>query len=512
MKNLKFKKAVAVVLAGAAALSVAACGGGASEGGAASTDAAGDNSESYTKIVYAFKSFNNIPEDLSDVNEAINEITRDAIGVEVELMPIASASYGQQISLMMQGGEQLDLFHTGSGLEFATAMNNHQLYDISDIVEEHAAGAIEAVGADFMKTEVVDGRTYGIPANKGIALAPTFLYRADIMEEIGVDPASIQDIHDLTEVFAKVKEHYPDMTPLVPVNPGDSGMINTIYGFDYLGDRYLTPTGILNGDSMTVENFYETEEFKDILTLARDWYNQGYIMGDAATTTSTSVELLSAGKGFSYISNYAGSDAAAQITAQTGQQIGGLRLSEPYLGTSDVNRVSWVVASTSKNPEKALDFLNLTYTNKDVINLIIYGIEGRDYVKVSDNVVRYPDGMDASTVPYTAQLSCGVCGSQFLQYLMEGADAETQEVMKADNENAGRSRAFGFLFDSSSVKTQYTAVNNVINQYLPGLRCGSLDPETELPKFLQSLKEAGLDEIIQAKQQQLDAWAQQNAG
>ena len=26
------------------------------------------------------------------------------------------------------------------------------------------------------------------------------------------------------------------MIPLVPVNPGDSGMINTIYGFDYLGD------------------------------------------------------------------------------------------------------------------------------------------------------------------------------------------------------------------------------------------------------------------------------------
>ena len=51
--------------------------------------------------------------------------------------------------------------------------------------------------------------------------------------------------------------------------------------------------------------------------------------------------------------------------------------------------------------------------------------------------------------------------------------------MKEDNQNAGRSKAFGFTFDSSTVKTQYTAVNNVINQYLPGLRCGSLDPETE---------------------------------
>lgn len=86
------------------------------------TDQKTEGNEEYTKIVYAFKSFNNIPEDLSDVNEAISEITREKIGVEVELMPIASSAYGQQVSLAMQGGEQLDLFHTGSGLELSTCL------------------------------------------------------------------------------------------------------------------------------------------------------------------------------------------------------------------------------------------------------------------------------------------------------------------------------------------------------------------------------------------------------
>ena len=46
-----------------------------------------------------------------------------------------------------------------------------------------------------MKTEVVDGKVYGIPADKGVALAPTLLYREDIMEEIGVDPADIKNIN-----------------------------------------------------------------------------------------------------------------------------------------------------------------------------------------------------------------------------------------------------------------------------------------------------------------------------
>lgn len=524
MKRQVKKFAAAAAAAALAAVSLAACSGGnetpqgqtqaqenqKTDQAAGQTSGKEAKSEGYTKVVYAFKSFNNIPEDVSDVEEAINQITREKIGVEVELMPLASSTYGQQVSLAMQGGEQVDLFHSGGGLEFAGCLANHQAYDITDLVEEHAAGAMEAVGEDFMKAATLEGKVYGIPANKGVAKAPTFLYRADIMEEIGTDPETIKTIDDLTEVFAKVKEAYPDMSPLVPVNPGDSGMVNTIYGFDYLGDRYLNPTGVLKGDSMTVENFYETEEFKNILTLAREWYNAGYIMGDAATTTSTSTELLSADKGFSYISNYAGSDAAIQISAQTGKDIGGIRLSDPYLMTTEVNSVTWMVASTSKVPEKALEFLDLTYTDPDVINLIIYGIEGRDYVKVSDKTVAYPDGLDASSVPYTAQLSCGICGSQFNQYVLDGADLETFDIMRDDNLNSGKSKAFGFMFDSSSVKTQYTAVSNVINQYLPGLRCGSLDPETELPKFQQRLKEAGIDDIIQAKQQQLDSWVSGN--
>ena len=69
--------------------------------------------------------------------------------------------------------------------------------------------------------------------------------------------------------------------------------------------------------------------------------------------------------------------------------------------------------------------------------------------------------------------------------------------------------AMGFTFDSSSLKTQYTAVKNVISQYLPGLLCGSLDPDTELEKFEQALMDAGYQDILDAKQEQLDAWLAQ---
>lgn len=74
---------------------------------------------------------------------------------------------------------------------------------------------------------------------------------------------------------------------------------------------------------------------------------------------------------------------------------------------NEFNAISWMVSSTTDVPEAAMKFLNLTFTDEDIINLIIYGIEERDYVIDEDGYVSYPEGQDSTTVPYTAQLSCG---------------------------------------------------------------------------------------------------------
>ena len=155
---------------------------------------------------------------------------------------------------------------------------------------------------------------------------------------------------------------------------------------------------------------------------------------------------------------------------------------------------------------RALTLDVLTFTDPDVCNTILYGIEGRDYVKNADGTVSYPEGQDAASVPYTAQLSCGTMGNFFIMYPMAGTSLESLEWELEQNRTAKTSVAMGFTFDNSSVKTEYTAVTNVIEQYLPGLICGSVDPATEIPVFLERLKEAGLGEIIASKQAQLNDW------
>lgn len=491
-----------------AAMLLSACGPTAATqapsepGGAPQTSEGG---EAPAEIHMAFLSFNRIPEPdaLASVEKAINAITVPKINATVKLHPFSLAEYTQQITLLLQSGEGLDVYHSLGDLPQRVSRN--EFLDITSMIDQYAPEAKAEVGDAFLKTTTLNGKLYGIPAYKGVALAPNLVYRADIMEEIGVNPASIKSVYDLTEVYAKVKAKYPDMIPLVPVHPGDLGLVTTLYGIDFLGDDYLRPVAVLVGDDTRVVNFYETQIFRDLVNLAREWYQKGYVLKDAATTTSNVLEYMSGGKAFSYIAAYAGTQAYTQISAQTGQPIRMVRLGKPYLSTSSINALTWGVATTSKHPEAALKFINLLFTDKDVINLVIYGIEGRDYVKVDADHVKYPEGQDGSTVPYTAQLSCGIVGNQFIQYQMEGTDMADLQLMLEENRNSAMSPAMGFTFDSTSVVNEYAAVVNVIGQYVPGLLTGSMDP-AEIPNFLAQLKAAGIDKIVAAKQQQLDQW------
>lgn len=493
----------------AIALSVAtlaACSGNGSEGGGSAGKP--------EKVVFAYLSFNKIPEDLSDIENVLNDYMRDKINVEVELKLYGPAEYEQRVNLALQSGEQLDLFTTYGG--FSGYVSRNQLYPLDDLLETHGKDLLAILekdfGPDMLKATTVNGKIYGIPVNKGFALPATFVYDADRMQELGFTADDINRLEDLPVIFEALKQQYPEVVPFGPVNvnPSDTYLIDwliDIHEVDTLTDRSFV--GVVFGDSGKVVNLYETDEFRHAVQMMYEWNQKGYLQKDAATTTISMSELIASGSGFSFMAGYAGLQAGKALGAQMNKNIETKRLTEEYFDTASVNNVVWMLSGSTKAPEAAMKFLNLFYTDPFVINTILYGIEGRDYVKVDEHHVRFPDGMTASDVPYTAQLSTGMIGSESLQYQFEGTDWSDVEFKLKENKETKRSPYFGFIFDMSDVRTEMSAINNVKNQYVPGLITGSLDPETTIPKFLEALKDAGADRVIQAKQEQLDRWLEQ---
>lgn len=96
--------------------------------------------------------------------------------------------------------------------------------------------------------------------------------------------------------------------------------------------------------------------------------------------------------------------------------------------------------------------------------------------------------------------------NQTIAAVYEGVDPEIWTINNEFRASAAVSPALGFKFDSSGVMNEITACNNVIAKYETGLRWGELDPAEALPKLNKELYDAGLQTIIDAKQEQLDAF------
>ena len=186
----------------------------------------------------------------------------------------------------------------------------------------------------------------------------------------------------------------------------------------------------------------------------------------------------------------------------------------PALATTDrVTMGLWSIAGSCEHPEAAMKMLNALYSDPEISNLYLYGVEGKHYQVVEAGAVtngqdriNYLDGVDATTTTYRKS-GTWLQPNQLIGDIW-GLDlpADYWDATRDFNNNSDKSAAFGFSFDATKTANEITACTNVVNKYHKALVCGALDPEETLPKFNQELKDAGIETIIAEKQSQLDTW------
>jgi len=122
--------------------------------------------------------------------------------------------------------------------------------------------------------------------------------------------------------------------------------------------------------------------------------------------------------------------------------------------------------------------------------------------RIQELKIESPEGIDASTVSYYSWGKWEL-PNNYLQYVMAPSPSNLWEEMDEFNMAAAPSKALGFVFDTTPVEGEITAVQNVITQYDPGLGSGTLEP-SKLEEFQQALLDNGVQKIIDEAQRQLD--------
>ncbi len=453
------------------------------------------------------------------VQDAINAKMIPEYHIEVELLPLQYADYQSTIQLMLSGGDALDIMPIF--YPYASSwISMGGIYNMSDLMSTpDGQKIVEALGEANAHVGTMNGVLYGFPANKeSVELGGLFM-RADICDELGITQeyglkenqdeytGQYYDWSVAADIFAKVKAAYPNMTPLYMSN---SDQMARFKFFDELVDKFGVLDWEADHNSTKVVNLFETDSYKQAVTRLADWYDKGYIFKDAATDTQGTATMMKAGNTFSYATAIKpGFLAEAQgANGCKGYVMYFNDHKEGGISTTNVSFFNTGIASNSEDPEMAFKFVSALYSDAELMNLWQYGIQDVNYKLLEDGTAYYVEGEDGGNSKYH-QNTGWFMGNQFISYVWNDGTKTPDYWNKLQKHNdwAEYSPAFGFMWDSTDYSTEITALNNALETYRSALNTGSVgsaNVESTLKKLNDALYAAGLQDVIDAKQKQLD--------
>lgn len=466
------------------------------------------------EVVIQFPTLGDTPKDLQMVEDAINEITEEEIGVHVTFYPCSAFELNNTTTMMVSSGEKLDLamcmFEGGA----QSYVNKGMLIELDDLIAEYGQDIVEAEGV-AMAGGYYDGILYTIPTEEKMGRVKAFEARKDLLDKYGIEYGTdkVYTPEELTEIFKVVKEGEGDKFYCVAACASESAPYTYFSDGDLLGASFAS--GVLPGygkGTTEIVNYFDTDEYQAICEVVRGWFEAGYLSSDCNTVTDSALTQLQTGNYFGMFSNAEPdmiADHSSSMQAYLGTDMVPLYTTVPASRTQDYQVTQWMVPITCDNPEKTVQFLNMMYGREDIVNLLYWGIEGVHYNRIegTESMVEFPEGIDRSNTPYSAVLN--VWGDKLKDLVMAPKDDTYYDTMRAFNESIQEeytSDALGYCFNSDPVKTQYAAVTDTIKQYDSILGYGVTDVEGAIGEFRSALEAAGIKDVIAENQAQFDEW------
>lgn len=449
------------------------------------------------KIIFPY--INATPSDTAMISEALSAITLEKYNCTVELEPIAYASYAEQFNLLMSDSNaDIDLVSTlAVSSSLATSVNKGYFLPITEELEKYGQDALREAG-DYLAAGTIDGDTYMVPVLHDMAAVTGIMFLKEYVDKYEIDLDSIKELSDLTPILATIKEGEGENFSPLFLNGNQYGSLFVPLLGDTFGDNMST----LNQETGEVFNPYVTDEYRELIELVRGWYEAGYINKDAATTTTLWQEAALAGTSACWPNNMKPGQSQNQSN-MIGQECVGVQLGDALACTSNAN-YGWAVPYQAEDPERSVMVMNLLYGDEEFFNILCWGLEGEHYVRTEDGHITFPEGVDASSSGWYMNIGWAF-GNQMISYLWEGNEMDLWDQTKEFNDNAQKSIAMGFVFDSSPVKNEFAACQAVLSEFVKDLETGSADI-ARLDEFNAKLEASGIDAVIAEKQRQIDAF------
>jgi putative aldouronate transport system substrate-binding protein len=410
------------------------------------------------------------------------------VNIDIEVVPWGDWGSRRNV-IVSTGGGDFDIIFSPGSLVIDVASN--ALMDITELLPKAAPDLYAMIPEAYYEAEKVGGKLYAIPTYKDSSASQYFIWDQNLADELGIDTESIKTFQDADEALRKITEHLGE--PGFIIHKDSGSWLHREFdaagsGLGVIGVRY-------DDETRTVVKVFEQQEVMDRFALHHQWYEDGIINSDAATRPeeTTLYRPFSVAQGWS-------------LAAKTvwGPNMGmenctAFQYGPTIVSNGTVQGSANAISANSAHPEKALEFLQLVNTDSYVRDLLYYGVEGDDWQYTEDGRV-HKNNANWTMAGYTQ-------GTFFNVTPTDDVEFNQWDEVKELNANAEASVLIGFSFDTAPIADQLANCIEIMNRYLPEIRTGTVDPTEGVPAMYEEMDAAGLQDIIDEMQSQINAWA-----
>ena len=478
--------------------------------------------EPYTLDIYWVGAGDN-PDIRAEVEAAIDEHIEPLIDAHVSFHIVPWDDWKTEVVDVLTDKEarkktKMDLVFTADWEYYSDLVEAKALLQLGDELEQNGQDILTSLPEGYWNGVKISGQIYGVPTNKELCVPQGFIVNKTAAEAIGWDfqNEEITSTADLEPWLQKYLEMFPDGYPyLIDMSPAgrwvDEPWINDWSG---LTQNALAMKMAQNEDGTfdeTVYSIFETQEEEDHIRLMYDFAQKGYIKADnAAMGKADAEEVFGRGDFLVFTQALKGSNikAVEMYTSCHKEdaepfEVGEIIMQPKYIVTAHSAGSMFAIPKADCDPDKAMQFLNLMHSDAALVNLMLFGVEGSNYTKVDDKKVTLTE-----KAWYTVHAGAWTVGDVTLQYVLENEDPEKNDKLIEFAKDATETCCLGFRFNKKKLD-EVDDVNEVVGKYADALLCGQADPDDPkvgIEAFRTALKEAGIDTLREAAQEQYENW------
>lgn len=439
----------------------------------------------------------------------LNEVLTEKINAEIDPLMVSWGDYKTKLPMVWSSGEAYDITYTANWASYFTEGSRGAFMNINELFPTYAPLTYaEMTGYDILETTKINGNLYMVPNYIPDYTTFVYQYREDLRKKY--DCPEIVDYDTLNTYLQAIKDNEPGMMPLGN-NSTEAMMTQTwLNEMDWARPIEYGNAGVFSydlKDPTKVFNLVETPEYEEWVKKCREWYEKGFWSQSIMAETTSSRDNFQAGKVACLVQNFSNANGNYQQMindTNPGWEIG---YWSSDLASGATERIAATnngvaIGTRSKNPERAMMFIELMYQDREVYDILMNGLEGITFEADRDAGVKWiPEGVD-STTTNLKNLGMGF-GVQKWYLGSLNDDPKVDELKEAYDKVGVFPGLAGFNLDQEPIAAEIAALKSVCDEYKVPLEKGVVDPETGLADLRAQLKQAGVDKVMEEINRQI---------